>query len=85
MKSTQLKIKPIKTGKKPGTTYCLGCKHITHNFRPPEVKMINKILRKKSNCIVCRLNKSRFSKQKLNNKKKFNTLLISVTKNAYLL
>ena len=62
-------------------TFCLQCKHITHNFRPPEVKMINKVLREKLNCIVCRSNKSRFSKQKLNNKNKFNTLLISVIKN----
>ena len=69
MKSTQLKIKPIKTGKKPDTTYCLGCKDFTHNFRPQEVKMINKVLREKSNYIVCRSNKSRFLKQKHNNKK----------------
>ena len=59
MKSTKLKIKPIKTGIKPGTTYCLGCKDFTHNLRPQEVKMINKVLREKSNCIVCWSNKSR--------------------------
>ena len=59
----------IKTGKKPGTMYCLECKDYTHNFRPQEVKMMNKVLREKSNCIVCRLNKSRFLKQKHNNKK----------------
>ena len=34
MKKTQLKIKPIKFGKELGTTYCLGCKDFTHNFRP---------------------------------------------------
>ena len=33
------KIKPIKFGKKPGTTYCLGCEDFTHNFRFQEVKM----------------------------------------------
>ena len=60
MKSTQLKIKPIKTGKKTGTTSCLGCKDFIHNFRPQEVKMINKVPREKSNCIVCQSNKSRF-------------------------
>ena len=38
MKNTQLKIKPIKFGKKLGTTYCLGWKDFTHNFRPQEVK-----------------------------------------------
>ena len=45
MKNTQSKIKPIKTGKKPGTMYCLGCKDYTPNFRPQEVKMTNKVLR----------------------------------------
>ena len=45
MKNTQSKIKLIKFGKKPGTTYCLGCKDFTHNFRPQEVKMTNKVLR----------------------------------------
>ena len=39
MKNTQSEIKPIKTGKKPGTTYCLGCKDYMQNFRPQEVKM----------------------------------------------
>ena len=49
MKKQQSKIKPIKTGKQPGTTYCLGCKDFTHNFRLQEVKMTNKVLREKSN------------------------------------
>ena len=62
MKNTQLKMKPIKIGKKPGTTYCLGCKDFTHNFTPQEVKMTNEVLREKSNCVVCRSNKSRFLK-----------------------
>ena len=69
MKNTQSKIKLIKTGKQPGTTYCLGCKDFTHNFRPQVVKMTNKILREKSSCVVCRSNKSRFLKQKHINKK----------------
>ena len=43
VKNTQSKIKPIKTGKKPGTTYCLECKDYTHNFRPQEVNMTNKL------------------------------------------
>ena len=63
MKNTQSKIKPMKLGKRPGTTYCLGCKDFTHNFRPKKVKITNKVLREKSNCDVCRLNKSRFLKQ----------------------
>ena len=69
MKNTQSKIKPIKTGKERWTTYCLGCKDFMHNFRPQEVKMTNKVLREKSNCVTCRWNKSRFLKQKNNNNK----------------
>ena len=46
MKNTQSKIKPIKTGKELGT-YCLGCKDLTHNFRPQELKMTNKMLGQK--------------------------------------
>ena len=69
IKNTLSKIKPIKIGKRPGTTHCLGCKDFTYSFRPQEVKMTNKVLREKSNCIVCRCNKSRFLKQKRNNKK----------------
>ena len=53
MKSTQSKIKLIKTGKEIGTMYCLGYKDYTHNFKPQEVKMTNKVLREKSNCDVC--------------------------------
>ena len=65
MKNTKLNIKPIKIGKQPGTTYCFGCKDYTKNFRPEKVKMTNKILREKSNCVVCQSNKSRFLKQKV--------------------
>ena len=63
------KIKPIKTGKEIGTTYCLGCKDFTHNFKPQEVKMTNKVLREKSNSVVCWSSKSRLLKQKYNKKK----------------
>ena len=70
MKNAQSKIKPIKLGKRPVTTYCLGCKDYTHDFRPQEIKMTNKVLREKSNCIVCQSNKSRFLKQKHNKNKK---------------
>ena len=66
MKNTQSKIKPINIEKQPGTRYCLGCKDYTPNFRPEKVKMRNKILRKKFHCVVCRSNKSRFLKQKIN-------------------
>ena len=45
MKNMKLKIKPIKIGKEPGTTYCLGFKDFTHNFKPQEAKMTNKVLR----------------------------------------
>ena len=52
MKNTQSEIKPIKIGKRPGTMYCLGCKDFTHNFRPQDVKMTNKVLREKSALFV---------------------------------
>ena len=69
MKNIQSKIKPIKIGKRPGATSCLGCKDFTHNFRPEEVKMTNKVLREKSNCIVCQSNNSGFLEQKHSSKK----------------
>ena len=67
MKNTQLKIKPITNGKRFGTTYCLGCEDYTDNFKAQEVKMTNKVLREKSNYVVCRSSKSRFLKQKQDN------------------
>ena len=66
MKNKQLKIKPIKVGKQSGTTYSFGCKDYTKNFRLQEVKMTSKVLRKKSHCVACRSNKSRFLKEKMN-------------------
>ena len=69
MKNARSKIKPIKTGKKIGTTYCLGCKDYTDNFKPQEIKITNKVHREKSNCVVCCSSKSKFLKQKHNNKK----------------
>ena len=66
MKNTQSKIKPVKIGKQSGTTYCFGCKYYTKKFRSQEEKMINKVLREKSNCVVSRSNRSRFLKQKIN-------------------
>ena len=33
----------MKTGKKIGTTYCLGFKDYTDNFKPQETKMTNKV------------------------------------------
>ena len=59
--------KPIKTGEQTGTTYCLGCKDFTRNFRPQEVKTTNIVLREKSNCIVFQSRKSRYLKQKHSN------------------
>ena len=47
MKNTQLKIKPTTNGKKTGTTYCLGRRDYTDNFKVQEVKMTNKVLREK--------------------------------------
>ena len=66
MKNTKSKIKQIKIKKQHGTTYCFGCKDYTQNFRPEKVKMSNKVLREKSHCVVCRSNKSRFLKERIN-------------------
>ena len=66
MKNTKSKTKPIKIGRQPETTYCLGCKDYTQSFKSQEVKITNKVLREKSHCVVCRSNKSRFLKQKIN-------------------
>ena len=52
MKNAQSKLKPIKIGRQSGTTYCFGCKDYTNNFRPQEVKMTNKVLRKISLCCL---------------------------------
>ena len=64
MKNTQLETKPIKIGKRPGRTYCLLCKDFTDKFKPKEVKITNKVLREKSNSVVCRSNQLIFLKQK---------------------
>ena len=53
MKNKQSEIRPMKIGKRPGATYYLGYKDFTYNFSPQEVKMTNKVLREKSNCVVC--------------------------------
>ena len=52
MKNTQSKVKPIRTGKEIGATYCLVCKDYTDNFKLQEVKISNKVLREKSICAV---------------------------------
>ena len=59
MKNTQSKIRPIKIGKQPGTTYCFGGKDYTENFRTEKVKMTNKILREKSNCVAIKIFKTK--------------------------
>ena len=56
MKNTQSKIKATKTRKKIGTTNCLGSKDYTDHFKSQEIKMTNKVLREKSNCVVCKRN-----------------------------
>ena len=53
MKNARSKIKPIKKLEKTETTYCFGCKDYTDNFKPQEIKMKNKVLREKLNCVVC--------------------------------
>ena len=46
-----IKNKTNKNWKRIQTMYCLGCKDYTNTF---------KVLREKSNCVVCRSSKSRF-------------------------
>ena len=65
MKNTQSKIKAIKIGKRPETTYCFGYKDYAKKFRPEKLKMANKVLTEKSHCVVCQSNKSRFLKQQI--------------------
>ena len=67
MKKTQSKIKPIKTGKELGRAYCSGFKVYSHNSKPQEVKMTNKVL-KENQTVVCQSSKLRFLKQKHNKK-----------------
>ena len=58
-----IRNKTNKAWKKPGTTYCFGCKEYTDNFKPQKVKMTNKVLTEKSNCAICQSSKSRILKQ----------------------
>ena len=67
MKNTQSKIKLIKTGKKLQERIVQGVK--IDNVKSQEVKMTKKVLREKSNCVVCRSSISKFLKQKQKNKK----------------
>ena len=62
MKNAQSKMKPIKTGKEIGIMYCLGCEDYTGNVKTQKVKIRNKMLIDKPNCIVCRSSKSRLKK-----------------------
>ena len=65
MKNTRSKIKPIKIGKQSETTYYLGCKDYTQNVRSQEVKMTNKILRKKLTVLFVGQINQDFKKKKL--------------------
>ena len=58
-----------KTDKKLKTTWnnvLLLVQRLYSKFSVQEVKMTNKVLREKSHCVVYRLTKSRFLKQKIN-------------------
>ena len=46
-------LKPIKAEKELATMHWLGCKDFTHDFKPQVVKMTYKLLREKSDCLVC--------------------------------
>ena len=76
---------PIKTGEKIGKTYCLVSKYYIDNFKPQVIKMTNKVLREKSNCVVWRSKKSRFlkhkqSKTKISNPVKIKKQVLQVMK-----
>ena len=55
MKKTQSKIKPIKTGKELGRAYCSGFKVYSHNSKPQEVKMTNKVLKENQTVLFVNL------------------------------
>ena len=69
MKNARSKTKPIKAGKKNGTTYCLRCKDYTDDLKPQEIKMTNKVLTEKSNGVVSWSSKSRFCRTKTQQQK----------------
>ena len=77
--------------KKVGTMHCLGCKDYTDSFKQQEIKMANKVLREKSNYVVCQSSKSRFLTQKHNNNKNFqrqhklSNSFLKLQKHAYIL
>ena len=70
-----IKNKTHKNWKTTGTTYCLGCKDFIHKFRLQEIKMTNKVLREKSDCIVCPSSKSRFLRQNTTTKNNWTRFL----------
>ena len=49
-------------------TCCLGRENHTHNFKPEEVKISNKVLKVKLNGVVGRTTQSTFLKQIQNNR-----------------
>ena len=64
MKSTQSKIKPIKTGNEIGATYCFGCRDYTDNFKPQEVKWQIKCLEENQSVLFVDLLNQDFSNKK---------------------
>ena len=79
MKNKQPKIKSVKTGKEIGIMYCLGCKDGTDNFKSQEVKITNKVLIEKSNCIIC------WSKKIIQQQTETISLCFQIIKHGYLL
>ena len=59
-----IKNKTDKNWERDWNNVFLGCKGYTDNFKPQEIRMTNKVLREKSNCVVCQSSKSRFLKEK---------------------
>ena len=59
-----IKNKTDKNWERDWNNVFLGCKDYTDNFKPQEIRMTNKVLREKSDCVVCQSSKSRFLKEK---------------------
>ena len=55
-------------------TYCLSCRKHSNNISLKKVIMKNKMIREKSSCVNCMIDKSRFLKQKHNKKSGWNNI-----------
>ena len=54
--------------------YCLNCERHPDNIGSKRVMMMNKVIRDKSRCACCMSDKSRFLKQRFNEKSSGNNI-----------